>query len=273
MGSNPLSCKSHGKLRYEYNVQTYYWRHTMAEVIEASLYIFIFIFFGMVSGGVAVTIISKVFHKDTLYLNVFCGGILAGIVGFDLVPELMSHYRPLGIMAGISLGILFMLLMDRFLHNSSLTIFEHPETIMLLFLALLFHSIPSGIALGIDFQAGHLHESVLLGAILIHHIPEGMVMMVSVLYSNMKLKSFWIFCFVLSLAVGVNTFLGIILDFQSIKLRTMFMGIAVGTLGYVTFYELLWKGIKRHLALKMILAAILGFLIIRFYLSITSFFH
>lgn len=213
------------------------------------------------------------FHKDTLYLNVFCGGILSGIVGFDLVPELMSHYQPVGIMAGISLGIFFMLLMDRFLHNSSHTKIEHPETMMLLFLALLFHSIPSGIALGIDFQGGHFQESSLLGAIVLHHIPEGMVMMVSVMYSSMKFRYFWIFCFVLSLAVGINTFLGITLDFQSIKLRTMFMGIAVGTLGYVTIYELLWKGLKKHLSMKMIFAAILGSVFISMYIGITTFNH
>lgn len=245
----------------------------MTEAIEASLYIFIIIFLGTVFGGVVVTVIIKVFHKDTFYLNVFCGGILAGILGFDLIPEFMSHYRPVGILAGISLGIYFMLLMDRFLHNSSHTDIEHPETMMLLFLALLFHSIPAGIALGIEFNGEHFQNSVFLGAILIHHIPEGMVMMVSVIYSKMKLKTFYILCLVLSLAVGVTTFLGITLDFQSIKLRTMFMGIAVGTLGYVTFYELLWKGLKKHLSLKSIFAAILGLVFIRFLLSITSYVH
>lgn len=241
----------------------------MREAIEASLYIFIIIILGTVSGGVAVTLISKVFHKDSLYLNVFCGGIL----GYDLVPDLMSHYRPMGIMAGISLGIFFMLLMDRFLHNSNHTDIEHPETMMMLLLALLFHSIPSGIALGIEFQGEHFQDSVLLGAILIHHIPEGMVMMASVIYSKMKVSTFWIFCLVLSLAVAINTFLGMSLDFQSIKLRTMFMGIAVGTLGYVTFYELLWKGLKSQLTLKMFMAAFLGILFLRFYLSFNSYYH
>lgn len=245
----------------------------MRAAFEASLYIFIIIFLGTVSGGVAVTLISKVLHKDTIYLHVFCGGILAGILGFDLIPEFMSHYRPVGILAGISLGIFFMLLMDRFLHISSRTDIEHPETMMLLFLALLFHSIPAGIALGIEFNGEHFQNPVFLGAILIHHIPEGMVMMASVIYSKMKVSTFWIFCLVLSIAVGINTFLGITLDFQSIKLRTMFMGIAVGTLGYVTFYELLWKGLKSHLTLKMFMAALLGILFLRFSLSITSYFH
>lgn len=245
----------------------------MREAIEASFYIMIFIFLGTLSGGVAVTLVTKVFHKNSFYLNVFCGGILAGILGFDLVPELMSNYRPVGVMAGMSLGIFFMLLLERFLHNSIHTKIEYPETMMLLFMALLFHSIPSGIALGIDFQGGHFQESSLLGAILLHHIPEGMVMMVSVMYSSRKLKFFWIFCFVLSLAVGINTFLGITLDFQSIKLRTLFMGIAVGTLGYVTIYELLWKGLKKHLSMKMIFAAILGTIFISMYIGITAFNH
>lgn len=165
-----------------------------------------FYFLGTLSGGVAVTIIIKVFHKNSFYLNVFCGGILAGILGFDLVPELLSNYRPVGIMAGISLGIFIMLLMDRFLHNSRHNQIEHQETFMLLFLALLFHSIPTGLALGIDFQDHDFQDSVLLGAILIHHIPEGMVMMVSVLYSKMKLKNFLVFCLLLTLTVGINTF-------------------------------------------------------------------
>ncbi|MEH6995909.1 ZIP family metal transporter, partial [Neobacillus drentensis] len=176
----------------------------MREAIEASFYIMIFIFLGTFSGGVAVTLVTKVFHKNSLYLNVFCGGILAGILGFDLVPELMSNNRPVGILAGISLGIFFMLLMDRFLHNSRHKQREHQDTFMLLFLALLFHSIPTGLALGINFQGNHFQDPILLGAILIHHIPEGMVMMVSVLYFKMKLKNFWIFCLLITLAVGIN---------------------------------------------------------------------
>lgn len=245
----------------------------MTEAFLWSFYIFVFIFLGTLSGGMAVMLISKVLNKNSFYLNLFCGGILAGLLGFDLIPELMSNYRPVGIMAGISLGIFFMLLMDRFIHNSKHDQIQHPEIFMLLFLALLFHSIPTGIALGINFDGDHFEDSTLLGAILVHHIPEGMVMMVSVMYSNLKLKTFWLFCLLLSLAVGMNTYLGITLDFQSIKLRTMFMGIAIGTLGYVTFYEILWKGLKEHFTIKMFITAMLGIIFLRFYLALNSFVH
>lgn len=245
----------------------------MTEVFQWSLYIMAFIFLGTLLGVVVVMLISKVFHKNSFYLNVFCGGVLAGILGFDLIPELMTNYRPIGLMAGISMGIFFMILMERFIHNTKYAQIDHPETFMLLFLALLFHSIPTGIALGIDYQGDHFQDSALLGAILIHHIPEGMVMMVSVIYSRMKVNVFLIFCFLLSLGVGINTYLGITLDFQSIKLRTMFMGIAIGTLGYVTFYEILWRGLKEYFTIKMFITAMLGIIFLKFYLALNSFAH
>lgn len=245
----------------------------MTEAILMSFNILIFIFLGSLTGGLAVTVFSKVFKKDYFYLYVFCGGILAGILGFDLVPELMTSYRPIGIAAGISLGIFFMLLMDKMLHNSKHTYIKDSETFMMLFLALLFHSIPSGLALGINFQNGHFQNLTLLSAILIHHIPEGMVMMVSVFYSQMRIVTFWMFCLVLSLAVGINTYLGMTLDIQSIKLQTIFMGVAIGTLGYVTFYEVLWKGLKKHFTLKMLIVALLGTIFFRTYLLLSPFNH
>jgi zinc transporter, ZIP family len=164
-----------------------------------------------------------------------------------------------------------MFLMDRFLHTNKYAQIEYSETFILLSLALLFHSLPTGIALGLDFQGDHFQDSALLVAILIHHFPEGMVMMVTVLYSRMKVNVFLIFYFLLSLGVGINTYLGIAFDFQSIKLKTMFVGIAIGTLGYVTFYEVLWKELKEHLTIKMFIAAMLGILFLRFYLALNSF--
>jgi zinc transporter, ZIP family len=43
----------------------------MTEAFQWSLYIFAFIFLGTLSGGLAVIIINKVFHKNSFYLNLF----------------------------------------------------------------------------------------------------------------------------------------------------------------------------------------------------------
>ena len=230
----------------------------MTDAIETSLQISLFILLGTLLGGVTVIIVSKVLRRNYLYLNVFCGGILAGLLGFDLIPEVISNYPPMGIFTGICLGIFFMLLVDRYSHHTKHLHVEHLETLALLFLALLIHGIPTGIALGMNFHDSHFQDPSLLSAILIHQVPEGMVLMVSVLYARIKLRTFWLLCLLLALAIGVNTFLGITLNVHSISLRTIFMGAAIGTLGYVTVYEILGKGLKKHLTIKMILAALFG---------------
>ncbi|WP_147535979.1 ZIP family metal transporter [Bacillus marasmi] len=139
-------------------------------------------------------------------------------------------------------------------------------------MALFFHSIPVGLALGLNFTDHHFQDPSLLSAILIHHVPEGMIMMVSVIYSKMKLKIFLLISFLLAFTVGVNTYMGIAVDFNSLKLRTIIMGIA-GSLGYVAFYEILWKGLKNHLTPKMIMSALSGLIFIRIYFIFSHFGH
>ncbi|WP_198029804.1 ZIP family metal transporter [Bacillus sp. J33] len=240
---------------------------------ETGLSIMVFIFLGTLAGGAAVTVICKGFKKNVLYLNVFCGGILAGILGFDLVPELMSSYHPIGIMAGMSFGVFFMMLMDRILHYSKYPSNHQSDSAALLFLALLLHSIPSGLALGLNFQVEHFQVNALLMAVLFHHIPEGMVMMTAVLYAKKKMRTFWLFSFLLALAVGGNTFLGMIIDLDTLKLQTMFMGAAVGTLSYVTFFEIIWKELKNHFAINMLTVALAGIIFIKFYLLLFQIDH
>jgi zinc transporter, ZIP family len=235
----------------------------MAEAINMGMYISFLILLGTLVGGGAVVFIRKVLHRNYLYLNVFCGGMLAGLLGFDLVPEMIDTYQPIGIFSGIGLGIFFMVLIDKYTHKAKHLHVEHFDTLAMLFVALLFHSIPTGIALGMNVENSHFQDPALLSAILIHQIPEGMVLMVSVLYARIKVKTFWLLCLLLSLSIGINTFLGITLEVHSIKLRTLFMGAAIGTLGYVTFHEILWKGIKKQLTMKMTLVAILGVVFLR----------
>ncbi|WP_187118937.1 ZIP family metal transporter [Bacillus marasmi] len=236
--------------------------------------IWIYIFVGIIVGGLAVVLLTKMMKQNYLLLIVFCGGILAGLLGFELIPDLIGKYQPVGIFIGITLGFMFMLLIDRYLHqHPKIVHIEHHETFTLLFLALFIHSIPTGFALGLNFTHHHFQDPSLFGAIILHHIPEGMVMMVSVLYSKMKLKSFLIFGSLLSLAVSLNIYFGITFDVNSIQLRTIIMGIAIGSLGYVTFFEILWKGLKNHLTLKMVMSACLGLIFIKLYFVFVSFGH
>ncbi|MGX2959692.1 ZIP family metal transporter [Peribacillus sp. JNUCC 23] len=232
----------------------------MIEGIRISVFIMTMIFLGTCIGGLATRYVAGGLRKNYRLLHMFCGGLLAGLLGLEILPETISNYDSFGILTGLSSGIVFMLLMDRVLHNVKDVHFEKPEMYIFLFLALFIHSIPTGLALGMGIQDQKFQDPSLFWAILIHHFPEGMVMMISVMVSNVNLKIFWVFCLLLSFVVGVTTYLGIFLNSGSIKIYTLFLWTAIGTLSYVTLYEILYKGIVDRFTPLIVGVALAGFL-------------
>lgn len=230
-----------------------------------SLWITGLIFLGSILGGGLVRILHPIIKEKYFYLNIFCGGLLAGLLSFDLIPETMNQYQSIGLIAGASAGILLMFATDHFLHGFKHSAIKRPEVFIMLFIALLIHSIPAGMALGLNFDET---KDSLLRAVLVHHIPEGIVLMASVLYLKVKISFFWLVCVLISLTVGINVYLGLTLNVQSFKVSTMFMGAAIGTLSYVTFYEILWKGYKRHPSWQMLGTLLLGTLVIKLFFFI-----
>lgn len=235
----------------------------MSTDIKVSLTIMGFIFMGTVLGGGLVKMFYPLLRYKYYYLTVFCGGLLAGLLAFELIPETIGSYERLGLLTGASGGIFIMILADKYIHQIKHSGLQNPQIILMLFIALLIHSVPTGIALGINLGEG---EAALLPAVLVHHVPEGIVLMASLLISKANIHLFWLLCFLLSAAVTINLYLGLTVNFESHKIPTMFMGAAVGTLSYVTFYEILWKSFKKYSSFIMLFVILSGILSIRLFL-------
>lgn len=232
----------------------------MLDGLKISLFIMMMIFLGTGLGGLATKYIGGVFRENHSLLHMFCGGLLVALLGLEIFPETISEYNSLGILAGLASGIFFMIIMDHILHKVKGVRIEKPQMYIFLFIALFIHSIPTGLALGMSFQDQQFQDSALFSAILIHHFPEGMVIMASVMISNANSKIFWVFSLLLSFAVGTASYLGITITSESIKVQTLFLGAALGTLSYVTLYEILWKGASERFTPSMLGAALAGFL-------------
>ncbi|WP_191567612.1 ZIP family metal transporter [Metabacillus idriensis] len=229
-----------------------------------SLFVFLFIISGSMIGGMILKVTSGLLRKNAIYLNLFCGGLLGGLLIFDLIPETLGNYNAIGISAGFFLGILIMIIADHFLHHNDIPVHSKVgnETFFFISLALIIHSIPTGIALGLSFDNGN--SSSLLLAVLIHQVPEGAALMAAALSSQL---SFNIFLFISLLIAGIfaaNTFLGLTFQIKSIKIDTLVLGTAVGTLAYVSFYEILFKELKKF-SLHTIFVTLLGFFAIKLY--------
>lgn len=211
--------------------------------------------------------LKPLLNKNYLYINVFCGGLLAGLLGFDLIPETLEKYDSLGVFTGISIGILLIILIDTMFHKQNIAKLQSRVYIFLI-LALFLHSIPTGIALGFDLNEGG--NSALLNAILIHHIPEGIILMTTVTAIEKTVITFLGLAFILSLSVGLNVLIGVSSEIESLKIHTVFTGTAIGTIGYVTLYEIIWKSIKVLPKGKVVLFVCLGIISVLFIIGLAS---
>lgn len=231
----------------------------MLAIIKVSLLIMGLIYFSVAIGGLTAKVISTGMRGNYHYLQLFCGGILVGLLSLEVIPDAFNTYNPKGITLGILWGLLFMIVLENAFHRFT----QHRQHItpiyLLLFVALVIHSIPTGVALGLTLHnKDHAHSSLLV-AILVHHLPEGMTLMIAVLIAQAKTKVFWFLCLLLSFVIAISSFIGLSIAL-SLNYYIQFLGIAIGTLSYVTFYEIIWKVLVQRLTLKRMTFALLGIL-------------
>lgn len=225
------------------------------------------VFIGLNGGGLLFKLFESYIHNKILYINVFCSGLLVGLIGLDILPEALKHYDSIGVFTGISFGILFIIITDRYFHHNQKISKANAKSLIILFLGLFLHSIPTGIALGLDLQDGG--ESSLLKAVLIHHFPEGMILMSSVMASEKSNKTFLHLALLISLSVGLTVGLGMNSSIDFMKIHTIFTGMAIGTIGYVAIYEMIWKAMRKLSKRKVVFYLLLGIVSIKAILEMT----
>ncbi|NHC39220.1 hypothetical protein G6549_04525 [Bacillus sp. MM2020_1] len=74
----------------------------MIEAIKISSLITLLIFGAMFLGGNSIRLMFQLLNKNSMYLQILCGGMLTGLFAFELLPEIFSHFQTIGIITGIS---------------------------------------------------------------------------------------------------------------------------------------------------------------------------
>lgn len=199
---------------------------------------------------------------EELYL--LCGGMLIGVILFELIPESLHSFDVVAILLGASFSFLLFVLIESRFHNYLV----HNKYVPLIafVLALLSHSIPVGIAIGINSN-GDGFGAVLLLALFIHHIPEGVAL---VLFTSITgLRSWYAilaaslisFVLVLSAAFGSNFA-------PSHTVNGILTGIAIGSLSYVAWHEIILKVKGRVPSQTLLLYTTTGILLIITYIKL-----
>ena len=242
---------------------------------------------GMGLGGLLSAILGRKSEKMVSILLSLAGGVMVAVVLFELIPEAYDYAGPgtamLGLVAGAAIVWVMSFVLDKFTGKNTQPLHEnfgeyyHSDGVitrkksmlragLVMMFALAIHNIPEGMAMG---AAGQDPESTLgftLAIMLaLHNIPEGMAMatpMISGGVGRVKVV-------LLSLLTGFTTIFGTLIGMWlgGISEFTLALSLAFagGAMLYVVFGEMLPHSLaanKSRLPTVVMLAGIvLGFLI------------
>lgn len=220
-------------------------------------------FLGFIAGGVAGYVIQRLFFYRVTHLYTFSGGMLGGLIIFEIIPEMFQQLNVWGMALGIGIGFLSLLTVEAFTHQKGPS---SSWTILFLVFAIGLHTLPTGWAFGSGIQVGTGVSSSLLMAIVLHHIPEGMALTFLMIKEELNLVIFIVTSAILSLVLGFGTWTGLHMDGTFSKLNALLMGGAIGSMGYVACYEMLWKTKKALPIHQFLFFSLAGMLVIWGYL-------
>jgi len=172
---------------------------------------------------------------------------MGGEEGLRLVPVLKT-------LSGLLSGCTFLWLADKFLTPERLDHrFLKPlggRVEVLVFIAMLFHSIPEGVAVGVGFASEVHHQSMhglglyIAIAIAIHNIPEGLAVALPLRANGASFSKCFFIAFLTSLPQPIAAVPASLLVWLFEPLMLPFFGFAAGAMMYLVIDELIPEALE-----------------------------
>lgn len=194
---------------------------------------------GVIGTGVG-GVISAVFRKNVdKYLHFFMGlsgGIMLAVVVFDLMKESMVQMGVFYTVIFTFLGVLLTMYI-----KTKLDVSKEMKSGYLIFISILLHNLPEGLAIGSSFMSTESLGMTLAIVIGIHNIPEGLAMALSLVGTKMNISKVILFTIIAGVPMGIGSFLGAYFGGTFSSLIGVFLAMAAGTMMYVVLEEIFPK--------------------------------
>ena len=204
----------------------------------------------------------------------FAGGLMFSASVFNLIlPGLqmdmsaLSFSRVSLVVLGILLGAAFMWFTNRFLSNEE----SHEgqwekwggRTGLLIFIAMCIHSIPEGVAVGVGYASGEVHNtrlgSSIALAIALHNIPEGLAVSIPLRSAGASInRCFWA-AVLTSLPQPIAAVPACILAWFFQPLMPLLMSFAAGAMIFLVLLEMIPEALDTEKPIVIAWSFILGF--------------
>ena len=205
-------------------------------------------------------VISALFKKNVdRYLDFFmglAGGIMLAVVVFDLMKESMNEMGILYTIIFTFIGVLLTMILKK-----KLDVSKDMKTGYLIFISILLHNLPEGLAIGSSFMSAETLGMTLAIIIGIHNIPEGLAMALSLVGSKMKIAKVILFTIIAGIPMGIGSFLGAYFGSVFHSLIGVFLALAAGTMMYVVLEEIFPKSRSLYCIIGFLVGTIIVYYI------------
>lgn len=205
-------------------------------------------------------VISALFKKNVdRYLDFFmglAGGIMLAVVVFDLMKESMNEMGIPYTIIFTFIGVLLTMILKK-----KLDVSKDMKTGYLIFISILLHNLPEGLAIGSSFMSAETLGMTLAIIIGIHNIPEGLAMALSLVGSKMKIAKVILFTIIAGIPMGIGSFLGAYFGSVFHSLIGVFLALAAGTMMYVVLEEIFPKSRSLYCIIGFLVGTIIVYYI------------
>ena len=251
-------------------------------------------------GGLIGALLQKDSTRTVSLLLSFAGGIMLGVVCFDLIVEAIGTGAGLGVVifsVAFGVAVIYGLnyLIDRHTNKEVPHISpDHPKTAddldelihsdhfevhlhshkgklslfvagIVMACAIALHNVPEGMTIGASYASngGEMGSAAIVLAVLIglHNIPEGMAVSVPLISGGMKISR----AVIITAMSGIPTMVGAVLGFWLGEIGpvglALSLGFASGAMLYVVFGEILPQAILMYHSKLPAFSAIIGILV------------
>ncbi len=194
------------------------------------------------------------------------GGFMFSMVLFDFLPESYTTGNWTSLLMGLLVGLVFIYLFDRALHNTHIG--HHPDaekrflkSAIVLSVGIGLHNIPSGVALGALLYVSLRSSIPLIIALVLHGIPESIALGVFFKECRIKKRTVFVISLLISLPMGIGSLLGGIVSKLFPYILSASIAFAAGLILYIILSEIFPEAKRLRTSLSFIFESTVGFII------------
>lgn len=224
---------------------------------------------GGTGGGALLSCAIKTTGKQlSAALMGLSGGIVVAMVFFDMLPEAWEMAGPFSLL-GAAIGVVVLFLVIHLVPHKDAAEFDEQtvsdikssnlaRTGVLIAVGVAIHNLPQGIAIGSGIVSGQSFGLVLSLLLLLHNIPEGMVMAIPLKLGGVPFSKIITLAVLAALPTVVGALIGGLVAGISETFIGASVGFASGALGLLIFKEMLPQAFSLHKGKTTVLALIAG---------------